>query len=96
MTSEQKAKRMYKQFGMITDGRRCKDCDNLIKVEHGNHRVYKCLVYGNTHSESSDWRISNTACGMINREYKGRPIIELRETQSRSDEQIEGQLTVFI
>jgi len=96
MTSEQKAKRMYKRFGKITDGRRCKDCDNLIKVEHGNHRVYKCLVYGNTHSEASDWRISNTACGMINREYKGRPIIELRETQSRSDEQIEGQLTVFI
>ena len=50
MTSEQKAKRMYKQFGMITDGRRCKDCDNLIKVEHGNHRVYKCLIYGNTYS----------------------------------------------
>ena len=96
MTSEQKAKRMYRRFGMITDGRRCRACSNLVKVEHGNHRVYKCLVYGDTHSAASDWRISNTACGMINREYKGRPIIELRETKSRSDEQIEGQLTVFI
>lgn len=96
MTSEQKAERMYKQFGMITDGRKCKDCDNLIKVEHGNHRVYKCLVYGNTHSESSDWRISNTACGMINREYRGTPIIKLRESQSKPDEQIEGQMVLPI
>ena len=88
MTSEQKAKRMYKQFGMITDGRRCKDCDNLIKVG----AYYKCLIYGNTHSEASDWKISNTACGMIDKDYIGRPIIELREKR----EQIEGQLTVFI
>ena len=92
MTSEQKAKRMYKRFGKITDGRRCKDCDNLIKVEHGNHRVYKCLVYGNTHSEASDWKISNTACGMFDKDYIGRPIIELREKR----EQIEGQLVLQI
>lgn len=95
MTSEQKAKRMYKQFGMITDGRRCKDCDNLIKYV-ANRTHYKCAIYGNTRSESSDWRISNTACGMINREYRGTPIIKLRESQSKPDEQIEGQLTVFI
>lgn len=95
MTSEQKAKRMYKKFGMITDGRRCKDCDNLIKVK-ANRAYYKCSIYGNTQSASSDWRISNTACGMINHEYRGTPIIKLMESQSRSDEQIEGQLTVFI
>ena len=95
MTSEQKAKRMYKQFGMITDGRRCKDCDNLIKSV-ANRTHYKCAIYGNTRSESSDWRISNKACGMFDKDYIGRPIIELRETRSRSDEQIEGQLTVFI
>ena len=92
MTSEQKAKRMYKQFGMITDGRRCKDCDNLIKVG----AYYKCLIYGNTHSEASDWKISNTACGMFDKDYIGRSIIELRETQSRSDEQIEGQLSLML
>ena len=95
MTSEQKANRMYKQFGKLTDGRKCKDCDNLIK-NGSNRTYYKCAIYGNTRSAASDWRISNTACGMINREYKDRPIIELRETKNRSDEQIEGQLTVFI
>ena len=91
MTSEQKAKRMYKQFGMITDGRRCKDCDNLIKVG----AYYKCLIYGNTHSEASDWKISNTACGMIDKDYIGRPIIELRERESQ-DEQIEGQMSLMV
>lgn len=95
MTSEQKAKRMYKQFGMITDGRKCKDCDNLIK-SGANRTHYKCAIYGNTRSESSDWRISNTACGMINREYRGTPIIKLRESHSKPDEQIDGQLSLTV
>lgn len=95
MTSEQKAERMYKRFGKLTDGRKCKDCDNLIKSV-ANRTYYKCAIYGNTRSESSDWRISNLACGMMNREYRGTPIIKLRESHSKPDEQIEGQLTVFI
>ena len=96
MTSEQKISRMYKYFGKSGSGLKCKDCSNLIRVERGNHRVSKCLVYGDTFSEASDWKISHMACGMINHEYDGRPIIEICEPRHKADEQIEGQMVLPI
>ena len=96
MTSEQKISRMYRRFGKSGSGLKCKDCSNLIKVERGNHRVSKCLVYGDTFSEASDWKRSHMACGMINHEYDGRPIIEICEPRRKADEQIEGQMVLPI
>jgi len=96
MTSEQKIIRMYRHFGESQSGLKCKDCSNLIKVERGNHRVSKCLVYGDTFSEASDWKRSHMACGMINHEYDGRPIIEICEPRHKADEQIEGQMVLPI
>ena len=95
MTSEQKISRMYRRFGESQSGKKCKDCSNLIRVERGNHRVSKCLVYGDTFSEASDWKQSHMACGMINHEYDGRPIIEICEPRRKADEQIEGQMVLF-
>ena len=95
MTSEQKISRMYKYFGKSGSGKKCKDCSNLIKVERGNHRVSKCIVYGNTYSEASDWKRSHYACGMINHEYDGRPIIEICEPRHKAVVQIEGQMVLF-
>ena len=96
MTSEQKINRMYKYFGKSESGKKCKDCSNLIRVERGNHRVSKCLVYGDTFSEASDWKRSHKACGMINQSYDGRPIIEICERRHKADEQIEGQMVLPI
>ena len=96
MTSEQKISRMYRHFGESQSGLKCKDCSNLIRVERGNHRVSKCLVYGDTFSEASDWKRSHKACGMINHEYDGRPIIEIYEPRHKTDEQIEGQMELPI
>ena len=96
MTSEQKINRMYKHFGKSGSGKKCKDCSNLVKVERGNHRVYKCLVYGDTCSEATDWKCSHNACGMINRSYDGRPIIQCFNPKIVQDTQIEGQMTLFI
>lgn len=95
MTSEQKISRMYRRFGEPQSGLKCKDCTNLIKFARGNHRVSKCLVYGDTHSEASDWKRSHMACGMINHEYDGRPVIRMFEPRSKADEQIEGQMSLF-
>ena len=96
MTSEQKISRMYRRFGESQSGKKCKDCSNLIRVERGNHRVSKCLVYGDTFSEASDWKRSHMACGMINHEYDGRPIIEIYEPRCKADVQIEGQMVLPI
>ena len=96
MTSEQKISRMYRRFGKSQSGKKCKDCSNLIKVERGNHRVSKCLVYGDTFSEASDWKRSHMACGMLYQYYDGRPIIEIYEPRRKDDEQIEGQMVLPI
>ena len=96
MTSEQKISRMYRRFGESQSGKKCKDCSNLIRVERGNHRVSKCLVYGDTYSEASDWKQSHKACGMINQSYDGRPIIEICGPRHKADEQIEGQMVLPI
>ena len=96
MTSEQKISRMYKYFGKSESDKKCKDCSNLIRVECGNRRVSKCLVYGITCSEASDWKRSHLACGMFDKDYDGRPIIRVYEQKTVQDEQIEGQMTLFI
>ena len=96
MTSEQKINRMYKYFGKSGSDKKCKDCSNLIRVECGNRRVSKCLVYGDTFSEASDWKQSHKACGMLNQYYDGRPIIEIYEQRRKADEQIEGQMVLPI
>ena len=96
MTSEQKISRMYKYFGKSGSGKKCKDCSNLMRVERGNHRVSKCMVYGDSHSESTDWKRSHLACGMFDKDYDGRPIIRVYEPKTVKGEQIEGQMTLFI
>ncbi len=95
MTSEHKINRMYKYFGKSGSGNKCKGCSNLIRVERGNHRVAKCLVYGDTFSEASDWKRSHMACGMLNQYYDGRPVIRMFEPRSKADVQIEGQMVLF-
>ena len=96
MTSEQKINRMFKYFGKAESDKKCKDCSNLIRVERGNHRVSKCLVYGDPFSEASDWKRSHYACGMLNQLCDGRTIIEIYEPRRKTDEQIEGQMVLPI
>ena len=74
-----KIEAMYKLFGRYTgkQSKQCKDCCNFIRKEY-NRTYFKCLVYGDTDSEATDWRASYEACGMFNnRSYTGNKIIEL-------------------
>ena len=91
MTSEQKISRMYRRFGESQSGKKCKDCSNLIRVERGNHRVSKCLVYGDTFSEASDWK----GCIHVNKnssiEFKRKFIADLAETLMKNRMVMSGQ-----
>ena len=63
--AERKIAAMHKRFG--TCGvLRCKDCDHLISGEWHDRRYHKCELYGLSHSEATDWRLSYHACGMYN------------------------------
>lgn len=85
---------MHKMFG-LEPGHTCGDCVNLACGQFGSRIRYKCMVYGWTHSEASDWAKSWPACRMFGHEYSGRPVIELRETQKEPETPLEGQLDLL-
>lgn len=88
---------MHSIFG-IDPQHKCKDCEHLCSYT-ASRKWYKCEVYGTTRSDATDWRLSNTACGLYpNKEYKGRPVIEtLKGNHAHKEEgHIEGQMTLWI
>ena len=63
--AELRLQAMHRRFG--TCGvLRCRDCCHLIGGEWHGKRYYKCELYGMSHSDSTDWRLSWQACGMYN------------------------------
>ena len=92
---------MHKIFG-ICEGHTCGECSNLVHVRVGDIRpLTKCKAYGLTNSAASDWAKRYQACGMFNKEYKGRPNIERvipartnREEAQRIE--LEGQMKLEV
>lgn len=86
---------MHRLFGR-TEGRSCGDCENLVTEDYRGKKYRKCMAYGDTSSEASDWVKHYPACGIYNTEYHGRPVIELvkrRSPETKPDEEpIEGQM----
>ena len=63
--TERKIAAMHKRFG--TCGvHQCRGCDHLISGEYHDRHYHKCELYGMSHSEATDWRLSFQACGMYN------------------------------
>lgn len=68
--TKKKIEKMHYLFGKI-EGHKCKECSRLICVPGLNgKRFYKCLNYGQSNTESTDWRLSYTACGLLNKEIE--------------------------
>lgn len=87
---------MYQQFGK-DEKHKCRDCSNLVYHRY-NRAFYKCKIYGETHSEASDWRLKYVACGMFNKEYTGNPVINIIKHSGKGqteEPQIDGQVTLF-
>lgn len=66
---------MHHRFGKC-EGHTCKECSNLVWHKY-DKKYYKCIVYGESYSEATDWRVSYMACGMLNKEWNGGRIVEL-------------------
>ena len=84
---------MHRQFGKI-DGKTCKDCSNLI-TQTWDTRYYKCLVYGVSKSEATDWRLKYQACGMYNKGWNGNDIVRLVKPSPDDDKPIDGQMVLW-
>ena len=78
----------------------CKDCSHLISGDYHDRRYHKCELYGLSHSEATDWRLSYPACGMYNMEVDidlWNPILQqiIRESKPIAPP-LEGQLSLEI
>lgn len=86
-----KIDKMHILFG-VTKDHICKECSNLEK--HTYDKTYnKCACYGLSASQSTDWKVSNQACGLFNQNYTGRRVVEIRIQDP--EKQIEGQTSLF-
>lgn len=92
MKQTEKAERIYKLFGRL-EGYKCKDCSNFCRITYRDKTYRKCLVYGNTNSDASDWTGKTTACGLFNKDYSGNSVMEIAKHWSKSTKNtIEGQV----
>lgn len=88
---------MHRRFGVL-EGKRCEDCSNLIKGRYHDMILRKCVVYGATHSEASDWRKKYEACGMYNKEWTGPMIIRTLRNSGMPklpEEPLDGQMDLL-
>ena len=85
---------MHREFG-FSPGNKCKDCDHFLHGRYHTRMLSKCEVYGLTHSEASDWRMSYDACGMYNKVYNGNPVIRMVKGYPAPQGPLEGQESLF-
>lgn len=94
--SQRKIDAMHRRFG-ITDMLHCRSCCHCIKVRPTDRQFYKCELYGDTNSESTDWRVGFLACGMFDRPVdmeRWVPVIdEIKHAPKPPDPPLEGQMT---
>lgn len=87
---------MHKLFGK-SEGL-CKECCNYTRYSYRDKAYRKCIAYGVTASEATDWKASYQACGLFNREYNGKDVIRLVKNgiaKRLIAEPIEGQESLF-
>lgn len=94
--ADRKIAAMHKVYGKA-HGYKCGGCPNLCGYT-ASRTWYKCLAYGNSASEATDWARSWPACGLYGQPVdKGHvPLLERLKRAKRPDNKpIEGQISMF-
>lgn len=76
----------------------CLNCHHFVRVDCHGKSYRKCKVYGITHGEGTDWKVSNNACGLFpGALYQGRTVMEIAKRMPKNKEidPIRGQLSFF-
>ena len=92
--TERKIHAMHKKFGTC-GGFLCKNCCHLISGVYHDKRYHKCELYGLSHSEATDWRLSNCACAMFDVEVDMKnwvPVLDLIRGPVKQEGQLPGQI----
>lgn len=74
---------------------RCENCPHFRKKTY-DRNYYKCIVYGDSNSEATDWRRGYTACGLINNPFPegDTRIVKLVSGQKKYEEPCPGQISM--
>ena len=95
--TERKIQAMHKLFGTCGVFR-CKDCPHLIGGKYHDRQLYKCELYGLTHSAATDWRLSYQACGMYDMEVdmdRWVPVFDqIKHDHNKVEPPLEGQMMI--
>ena len=92
--SKRKIDLMYEMFGE-NDTYYCSECIHFRRIYYRNKTYRKCEVYGLTHSEATDWKASNLACGLApDKTYMGKDIVEMITRNRETNEPIIGQMSI--
>ena len=87
--------KMYQLYG-IESGKKCGECKHFLRQIYKGKTYFKCGLYGESNSSSTDFRLSYEACGLYNktRDPKhDRPVKDVR-VRKEDDEQIDGQMSL--
>ena len=88
-----KIEAMHKYYGYGSG--RCEHCPHFQKKVF-DKTYYKCLVYGNSNSEATDWRCSYLACGLIDKPFPTDEtrIVNRIIASKRESEPLPGQIAM--
>ena len=96
--ADRKIAAMHKEYGKA-HGLKCAGCPSLMRrVFPSSRRVYKCVAYGASKSESTDWALSWPACGLhgLPVDKDRTPLVERLKHAKRPDNKpVEGQISLF-
>ena len=84
---------MHKYYGFGSG--RCENCPHFRRKVYS--RTYnKCLVYGDSNSEATDWRCSYQACGLIDKPFPEDEtrIVTRVIAEKRDNEPLPGQIAM--
>ena len=85
---------MYRLSGGTDPTHQCVECCNCKRFQRGSRKVYKCMLYGNTDSEASDWNAMSTACKLFN--VQRHPLPEAAKMVMQGDDgTMAGQMSIF-
>ena len=73
----------------------CRDCPHFRSKEY-NRKYHKCMVYGDSNSEATDWRKGYIACGLIDKPFPEdeRRIVDRIIISRNENEPIPGQISM--
>lgn len=93
--ADRKITAMHREYGKDI-AHRCADCPNLfVYIANKTKTCYKCMAYGVSSSEASDWAKSWTACGLYGKPLDADhvPLIKRLTSTKQQEKPIDGQMT---